>query len=206
MTQYLTLALIWTIWCALHSLMISRPVTGWLSRRHPGPFRYYRLFYNGFALASLVGVLGFTAAARGPAVLQWSGVGRILQAALLAAALGFFAAGARRYDLFQFLGLRQARAENACSVLTDDCRLDTSGVLGLVRHPWYTGGILLVWARNLDMAGVVTNLVITAYFIVGAFLEEGKLQVQFGATYDAYRRQVSMFLPIKWALRRSSPR
>ena len=202
MTQYLTLALIWTLWCALHSLMISRPVTGWLSRRHPGPFRYYRLFYNGFALASLVGVLGFAAAARGPAVFSWSGPWRIFQAALFAAAFWFFAAGARRYDLRQFLGLRQALGQNTCAVLTDDCRLDTRGVLGLVRHPWYTGGILLVWARNLDAAAVVTNLVITAYFIVGAFLEEGKLRVQFGAAYDAYCRQVSMFLPLKWALRR----
>jgi len=92
----------------------------------------------------------------------------------------------------QFLGLRQIKDEKSCSVLTDDCSLDTTGILSVVRHPWYAGGILIVWARPLDAAAVLTNLVITGYFIVGAFLEERKLKLQFGQAYDDYRRQVSM--------------
>ncbi len=202
MTPYLTLALVWAIWCALHSLLISPPITALAARRLTGLVRYYRLFYNAFALGTLIGVLGYSATFTGPVVFAWRGEGRIVQAAMLAAAIGLFAAGARRYDLRQFLGLRQARAENACQVLTEDCRLDTSGVLGLVRHPWYTGGILLIWARQLDRAAVTINLVLTLYFIVGALIEEEKLRARFGAEYDAYRRRVSMLVPLRWLGRR----
>jgi protein-S-isoprenylcysteine O-methyltransferase Ste14 len=117
-------------------------------------------------------------------------------------AFWFFAAGARRYDFFQFLGIRQVREEKACSVLTDDCSLDTAGVLSMVRHPWYTGGMLIVWARPLDAGAVCTNLVVTGYFLVGAWLEERKLKVQFGEPYTDYQRRVSMFFPVKWLLNR----
>lgn len=202
MNPYLTLALLWILWCTLHSLLISRPVTGYLSGRHPGLFRYYRLFYNAFAVVTLTGVLAYGLTVDGPPVFRWEGLLRLPQAVLIAAAVVLFAAGGRRYDLAQFLGLRQARAENACATLTDDCEIDTRGVLGLVRHPWYTGGILIVWARNLDMAAVVTNLAICLYFVVGAMLEERKLRAEFGARYEAYQRRVSMFLPFKWLGRR----
>ena len=201
MTRYLTLALVWAIWCALHSLMISPPITGFIARRLPGLVRYYRLLFNAVALGTLIGVVGYGAAFQGPVIFGWNGWLRIVQTILLAAAIGLFAAGARRYDLRQFLGLRQARSENTCHVLTDDCHLDTQGVLGLVRHPWYSGGILLIWARQLDAAAVVTNLVLTLYFIVGAMIEEEKLRAQFGAEYEAYRRRVSMLVPIRWVQR-----
>lgn len=67
----------------------------------------------------------------------------------------------------------------------------------MVRHPWYAGGILIVWGRNLDMAAILTNLVITGYFIIGAYLEERKLLVEFGEEYIDYQRQVSMLFPFK---------
>jgi protein-S-isoprenylcysteine O-methyltransferase Ste14 len=86
-------------------------------------------------------------------------------------------------------------------VLTDDCRLDTDGVLSVVRHPWYAGGMLIVWARPLDLSAVVTNVVLCAYFVVGAILEERKLKVQFAAQYAAYQKRVSMLIPFKWAAR-----
>jgi protein-S-isoprenylcysteine O-methyltransferase Ste14 len=117
-------------------------------------------------------------------------------------ALLFFVGGARRYDLAQFLGIRQVRENNACSILTDDWRLDTGGILGMVRHPWYAGGILIVWARNLDMATILTNLVITVYFFIGAFLEERKLLAEFGEEYVDYQQRVSMFFPFKWAIQK----
>jgi protein-S-isoprenylcysteine O-methyltransferase Ste14 len=128
-----------------------------------------------------------------------------VQVLLAGAALFFFTAGARRYDLLQFLGLRQLKDEKSCSVLTDDCSLDTSGILSAVRHPWYTGGILIVWDRPLDTAAVLTHLVITGYFAVGAWLEERKLLVQFGEAYADYRLEVSMYFPVKWIQNQIAP-
>ncbi|SPD72517.1 hypothetical protein PITCH_A1390015 [uncultured Desulfobacterium sp.] len=83
------------------------------------------------------------------------------------------------------------------SVLTNDCSLDTRGVLSIIRHPWYTGGMLIVWARPLDLSAILTNLVVTGYFVVGAILEERKLKAQFGEQYVAYQQCVPMFFPIR---------
>ena len=38
---------------------------------------------------------------------------------------------------------------------------------------------------------------LSIYLVVGAFLEERKLAVEFGDAYGRYRREVSMFVPFR---------
>jgi protein-S-isoprenylcysteine O-methyltransferase Ste14 len=199
---YILLVVIWITWCAFHSVLITPAVTERLRRRFPGRFRYYRIIYNLFAIVSLLPVLFYAFSLRQAPLVAWNGLWGIVPVLLGVAALFFFTAGSRRYDSLQFLGIRQLRDDSACSVLTEDCSLDTGGVLSIVRHPWYSGGMLIVWARPLDAAALWTNLVICGYFVVGAVLEERKLKAHFGREYAAYQGQVSMFFPIKWARRR----
>jgi protein-S-isoprenylcysteine O-methyltransferase Ste14 len=198
---YIVLVILWITWCALHSVLISLAVTDWVRKRLLSMFRYYRILYNVFAVVSLVPVLVYGFSLRGALLVAWEGPWLVVPVVLAAAALFFFLAGGRRYDFLQFIGIRQVRSENGCSVLTEDCSLDTSGVLSVVRHPWYVGGFLLVWARPLDLAAVLVNLVICGYFVVGAVLEERKLKVLFGTQYEDYQQRVSMFFPIKWVTR-----
>jgi protein-S-isoprenylcysteine O-methyltransferase Ste14 len=68
----------------------------------------------------------------------------------------------------------------------------------VIRHPWYAGLILLLWARDLDIAGLIVSGVLTVYIFVGTLLEERKLVHEFGDAYREYQRRVSMFVPIKW--------
>lgn len=200
-THYILLVLLWIAWCALHSALVSASVSAAFRNRFPEVSRYHRIVYNIVAVVTLVPVLLYSFSIRGPMVFSWQGPWRLVQMALTISALFFFIAGSRRYDLFQFLGIRQIKEENACVVLTDDCSLDTTGILSVVRHPWYTGGILIIWARPLDTGAILTNIVITGYFVVGAHLEERKLEAQFGQEYADYRKRVSMFLPFKWMTR-----
>ena len=200
-TQYIVLILLWIAWCALHSALVSPSVTLVIRNRFPYVSRYYRFAYNIVAVVTLIPVLLYSYSFRGPVLFSWQGPWRVVQVALAASALFFFVAGSRRYDLFQFLGFRQIKDEIACSVLTDDCSLDTSGILSVVRHPWYTGGIFIIWARPLDLGAILTNFVITGYFFVGAHLEERKLKNQFGQEYIDYQKRVSMFLPLRWVAR-----
>lgn len=202
MNRYMVLVLVWGAWCFLHSFMITPVVTGFVRKRFEKAYPYYRIFYNSIAVLTLIPVLAYSFSIQGQPLFRWQGGFRIVQGLLVVAALLFFIGGARRYDLAQFLGIRQVRADNACGALTDDCRVDSGGILGMVRHPWYTGGILIVWARNLDLAALLTSLVITTYFIIGTLLEESKLREEFGEEYIEYQQQVSMFLPFKWVIQK----
>ena len=200
-TGYIILILLWIAWCILHSTLVSLSFTRFIQSRFLKSARYHRLGYNIVAIVTLAPVLLYSISLSGPVVFSWQGPWRFVQIILIIAAIFFFIAGSRRYDLFQFLGIRQITGENNCSVLTDNCSLDTAGILNVVRHPWYTGGILIIWARPLDIGAILTNIVITAYFVVGTHLEERKLEVQFGREYTEYKKRVPMFIPFRWIFR-----
>jgi protein-S-isoprenylcysteine O-methyltransferase Ste14 len=82
--------------------------------------------------------------------------------------------------------------------MTESGEFDSSGVLGIVRHPWYLAVFILLWSRDLNVAGFIINMVLSAYLLIGTLLEERKLVLEFGENYKAYQRQVSMLLPLKW--------
>jgi len=44
----------------------------------------------------------------------------------------------------------------------------------------------------------LNNIVISAYFVIGAYLEERKLVREFGEVYREYQKNVSMLFPYKW--------
>lgn len=196
--RYLFLVILWVVWCTLHSLLINLTVTEWLRKRFPYGFRFYRIAFNMIAVITLVPVLLYATTIKVSPIIAWEGWWRSVPILLGVIAMFFFISGARRYDFLQLIGLRQIKDEKTCSVLTDDCTLDTSGVLSIVRHPWYFGGMIIVWARPLDLTAILTNLIINGYFVVGAILEERKLKMQFGKQYLDYQKRVSMLLPVKW--------
>ena len=198
MIRYITLILLWGAWCFLHSFLITPAVTRFVQKYLRKAYRYYRIIYNFIALVSLIPVVIYSFSIKRGPVFYWEGPFRIIQGILIFSALFLFIGGAKQYDLASFIGIRQIRENSNCSILNDDCRLNATGILGIVRHPWYSGGILIVWARNLDMSAIVTSLVISGYFLIGAFLEERKLLSEFGEEYSDYQQHVSMLFPLKW--------
>ena len=194
------LAVLWIIWCALHSGMISVTATGYLKRWLGRGFRIYRLIFNLVALATLIPVMVFEQSLRGPMLFRWQGFLILFQVLLLISALLLFLAGARHYDLLQFSGFRQIKTGSSHNALTETGELDTTGVLDITRHPWYLGGILIIWTRDIDLSALVTNIILTLYFIVGTVLEERKLLIEYGDDYRRYQERVSMLIPIKWLL------
>ena len=199
---YLILALLTAAWCVLHSALISVRLTDALKRRHPGRYRYYRLFYNAVAVITLAPLLLYALALRGEPLFAWQGPWRIVQALMIGTGLLLFLLGTRKYDARRFLGLAQLREDTAASGITASGGLDTSGILGVVRHPWYSGLLLVLWARPLDLSTLVINTVFTLYLLIGIRLEEAKLVREFGDRYRHYQQTVSMLVPVKWLLAR----
>ncbi len=109
-----------------------------------------------------------------------------------------FFLGGRHYDARQLLGIKQIRDGTSDSALTVSGELNTSGILGITRHPWYLATMLLIWARPMDVSAIIVNVILTSYLIVGTYLEEQKLVREFGEIYRNYQNNVSMLVPYKW--------
>ena len=198
------LAMALIAWCCLHSGLISLTVTRLARERLGQRYRYYRLFYNMVSVLTFLPLMVWAHLIGGDVMVVWQGPWRLLQLALLAGALWLFWAGARRYDMAQVAGLRQLSdaGDAECGTIGADCTIDRQGILGWMRHPWYTGAFMLIWARDLNLAAIVVNVVLSAYLYFGTLLEERKLIVQFGATYTQYMREVGAFVPLKSFWRR----
>jgi methanethiol S-methyltransferase len=196
--EYMILALLVLAWCVLHSALISVPVTEYLHGRLGHTFRFYRLFFNIISLLTLIPVIVYAFSVRTEPIFRWEGYLLIFQALFLATAALLFYLGARRYDAGRFLGFTQLQEEISGKGITGAGALDTTGVLGIIRHPWYLGSLFLLWSRPLDVSAILVNVLLTCYLIAGACLEERKLVREFGESYRAYQKRVSMFLPYKW--------
>lgn len=197
-SKYLILSLLLILWCVLHSALISIAVTEYLKKLLGSQYRFYRVFFNFISILTLIPVALFAHSAQTPVIFDWSGYMRIGQVLILGLAVWFFFLGGRHYDIRQFLGIKQIREGTTDTAITDTGELETSGVLGITRHPWYLATMLLLWARQMDVSAIIVNVILTAYLIVGTYLEEKKLVREFGEKYRNYQKKVSMLLPYKW--------
>jgi len=198
--DYLLLALLWCGYCAVHSTLISIPATRWFKTVLADRYRFYRLFFNIFSSITLVPLVMYSHSARfnSEALFAWSGNWGIVRYSLVGLGVVLVLAGARHYSMLQFLGINQIRKTSGGSAMTRSGELDDTGVLGLVRHPWYVAVFILLWTGDLNAAAIIVNLVLSAYLIVGTLLEEHKLLIEFGEKYRNYQDRVSMFVPLKW--------
>ncbi len=80
--------------------------------------------------------------------------------------------------------------------------LDSSGILGVIRHPWYVAVFILLWVGDLTPSKIIINVILSGYLVIGTFLEERKLVLEFGDRYRKYQAEVSMFIPLKWLRRK----
>jgi protein-S-isoprenylcysteine O-methyltransferase Ste14 len=196
--KYLILSLLVITWCVLHSVMISISVTEFLRKRLGLNFRFYRLFFNIISVLTLIPVVLYNSSVQTEPIFRWEGYKLIFRILLWGTAALLFFSGACHYDSAQFLGLRQIRAKTSNKGLTGTGELDTSGVLSIIRHPWYLGAILLIWASPLDLSAILVNGLLTIYLLIGIYLEENKLVKEFGDQYRSYQKRVSRLLPYKW--------
>lgn len=191
------LALLWTAWCALHSLLISRKAHR-LADNILGRSRgAYRLAYVLFSSITLAPVLWYQFLLPEKLLLQPNLPVRFMQAAMLFYGFLMFYFGARVYDMRYFLGITQW-LDSTTSEKTAPLPFHTDGILAHVRHPWYSGGIAIVWGfGSITDVYLLTRIILTGYFIIGTYLEEKRLRAELGDAYREYTTKVPALFPWK---------
>lgn len=192
--KYLVLALLWSGFGIVHSLLSSGSIKKWISCRTGGFFRFYRLTYNLISVATLL-----------LAALYQSSISEsnlFHQPALLVTGWLFMASGVliiiaafRNYDLRAFSGI------DAFARTNSPAQLQRRGLLRYVRHPLYSGIYLVLWGYFLTfplLSGLVMATVLSMYLRAGIYFEEKKLIQEFGELYHAYQKEVPMLWP-KWS-------
>ncbi|NJD52560.1 MAG: isoprenylcysteine carboxylmethyltransferase family protein [Candidatus Methanoperedens sp.] len=181
----------------IHSLLATDHVKNKVEKLPGKAFRYYRLLY------SLISIPLFA-----PALMVWISYSNstpviyvipqnLYPVVVLVrlGAIGMFGYALLQTDVLEFIGIKRQKKKV----------LVTRGAYAKVRHPLYTAGILLlVTQMQMTLLDLTAVLLITGYFLIGAFIEEKRLLSTFGDEYRKYQEQVSMFIPVKWFMKKIS--
>ncbi len=195
MPDIVAVTLVATAWCTLHSLLISHACLRLVRRLWDRRAAWHRLSYNAVSLATLAWAWTEFRARPGDPLWDWHGWWQVPRFAGLALALWFGWLGLRAHDNRAFLGLRQLadlrRAREPAAPT-----ISRAGGLGIVRHPYYLAGVLVMICHDgFTTTSVAWRAVFVLYLFVGARLEERKLLREFGDAYRDYQREVPAFLP-----------
>lgn len=157
---------------------------------------WYRAFYVIFSVITIIPVVYIYLIVEKQPFFDPSLPVRTVLGIVWLAALGFGWYASRCYDNSSFLGFTQIINRNSReTVAGSKKKLVSTGALGIVRHPYYTAGLVLVWARPMNLSDFYITLILTVYFILGTLNEERKLMKEFGVEYAEYKKRVPMLIP-----------
>jgi protein-S-isoprenylcysteine O-methyltransferase Ste14 len=87
-------------------------------------------------------------------------------------------------------------------------QLVTEGIYRFIRHPQYTGFLMITLGMLFDWATlpmlIMWPIMAVLYYRL-AKREEAEMVSQFGRAYVEYRRRTGMFLPRLWPARHAEP-
>jgi len=188
--NHIFLALLWIVYCVLHSVLAS----DWIKknmRMRMKNFKWYRLWYTLFAFVFLAAIIYFEVEMATMQLFQPNSFTVIAGTVLSLSGLGLMFICIRKYFM-NLSGLRSLFIENFSN------ELQIKGVHKYVRHPLYLGTFVFIWGLLLLMplaSLLISNTIITIYTLIGIGLEERKLLTEFGESYSKYRKTVPMLIP-----------
>lgn len=183
---YLLLFFFWFLYFVVHSLMASLWLKNWAHQFLSQTT--YRLFFNIFAFVSLLPLIYFTLVIPDQVIFTNSWLYYLGFPLILVSGIVLFKA----FSLFDgkvFLGLAPEPQQ---------ATLHVNGMYQYVRHPLYFGVIILlmgILCIHPSFKVLGASLLIFLYLIVGSYLEEQKLLLQFGSSYASYQKKVKALIP-----------
>ena len=192
--KYLLIVFLWTAYLSLHSFLISTGFTKLMTRLLKDYYAFYRLFYVLLSILLLIPVINFTALADNKMLITYSPPLNVARYVLISGSLIIFVwALFFIYDPLSFFGIRQIL--NFGKKNSSSQEIKKNGLLGIIRHPMYFAVIVYFWCQTFRVADLLVNTIVTIYIVIGTFLEEKKLVLEFGDSYTKYQQEVPMLIP-----------
>lgn len=195
MNTLLTFTLYFLFFAVFHSILAMDHAKNKAEKLMGKGYRYYRMIYSviSFPLIVPAYLVWTTYSKSSPLIYAIPGDLYPLVILVRLSALGLFGYAALQTDVLEFIGIKRERKKS----------LITRGPYAIVRHPLYLAGILVL-ITNMKMAqlDLLATLLISGYFVIGAFIEEKRFLSVYGEEYGKYKQQVSMFIPVKWFSRK----
>jgi methanethiol S-methyltransferase len=188
--NHIILAMLWIIYCVLHSVLASDRIKQIL-RKKLKSYKWYRLWYTLFAFVFLVVLIYYQIQISTIEFFHPANFIFVAGIVLSAAGLILMVLCIRKYFM-NLSGLRSLVIENFSN------ELQIKGIHRYVRHPLYLGTFIFIWGLFVVMPQLsllITNVIITCYTLIGIELEERKLLSEFGDDYHVYRQTVPKLLP-----------
>ncbi|MCA6074404.1 methyltransferase family protein [Fulvivirga sedimenti] len=182
--SYALLIAAWIMYFFLHSFLATDKVKS----KFPGSARNYRLLYSAFSTVALLLLLFYNAWIGGDRLFGRSDFLKYISLFLAGGGVLIINAAFRNYSARAFLGLTEE----------PDQGLVTSGINAWVRHPLYSGTILITLGFFLfdpRAATLISVACVWIYLLIGIRLEERKLILRYGKAYEKYREEVAAIIP-----------
>ena len=197
MNILLTFTLYFLFFAIFHSILAMDHAKNKAEKLMGKGYRYYRLIYSIISIPLFFPAFWVWASSSKSSHLVYSIPENLYPLVILIrlSAIGIFGYAALQTDLLEFIGIKREKKKS----------LITSGSYALVRHPLYLAGILiLITKMRMAQIDLLATLLISGYFVIGAFIEEKRLLSVFGEEYRNYKQQVSMFIPVNWFVQKIS--
>jgi methanethiol S-methyltransferase len=192
--RYLYIIFLWTAYCALHSFMISIQFTKLMTHLLKNYYAFYRLFYIVLSVILFIPLLKYSVHTDNQILITYPMPLNLVRQILVSGSLiMFWWAFFFNYDSLSFFGIRQILNFGKKNISSNEIR--KNGLLGVIRHPMYLALIVFLWCRIFSITDLVVNTLLTIYVIIGTFLEEKKLILEFGDSYIKYKQEVPMLIP-----------
>jgi methanethiol S-methyltransferase len=187
MANYGLLVLGWIVYFAIHSVLAADSVKLIFKKLLQNGFRFYRIFYSIISTIGLLALLVLNATMETERLFNPEGLVQYLSLMLATFGVIIVSRAFKEHNALGFVGLKP-----------EEIKFRRSGILNYVRHPIYSGTILIVVGFFLftpTMATLASTLCILGYLPIGIYLEEKKLIRQFGNQYIQYKKEVPSLIP-----------
>ena len=190
-----TFTLYFLFFAVFHSILAMDHAKNKAEKLMGKGYRYYRLIYSIISFPLIIPAFWVWASSSKSSPLVYAIPDNLYPLVILVrlCAIGLFGYAALQTDVLEFIGIKREKKKS----------LITRGSYAIVRHPLYLAGILiLITNMRMTQIDLLATLLISGYFVTGAFIEEKRLLSVFGEEYRQYKQQVSMFIPVKWFVKK----